>query len=382
MRKNNLGLVLAVVALAIGCSTPHTWAQSDSRGVFNKLFESQKKRTNKATAAPSATATPGAPTAESAPASGTSLPSISPKTQEDALAAISSFMDSEKGKAVVKKAEETLAKQDTDELMKKAESLVKDPNAVNSALEQGKSLGAAQGIQLSKEQMDQAKGLIGSASASDLKTAADQFAKPLKPVAGQTEQPVIRPGVVPGLNSPVPAPKNPISVVIPRPTFDAGTMTKITADKAEFNANTNQVTFEGNVKLDHPEFDMNCEVLVAYLKKGADGAPKPEGANPMMAATGGIDRAIAKGYVEIEKLTPEGKYQVAKSRNAVFDAGTGDVTLTDFPSLQDGTNLIRGTTEATTIELRRNGTHNVKGPADYTFDPGTKNGLGGEMRTR
>jgi len=385
VRKHNLGLVLAVVALAIGCSTPTLWAQSDNRGVLNKLFESQKKRVKTATAAaPSATATPaapGEPTAEASPATESGLPAISPKTQEDALAAISSFMDSEKGKAVMKKAEDTLAKQDTDELMKKAEGIMKDPNAVNSAIEQGKSLGQDQGFNVSADQVDQVKGLIGGASKGDLKAAADQF-KALKPVAGQTEQPRIIPGVLPGVGGPVPEPQNPISVVIPRPTFDAGTMTKITADKAEFNTNTNQVTFEGNVKLDHPEFDMNCEVLVAYLKKGADDAPKPEGANPMMAAAGGIDHAVAKGYVEIEKLTPDGKYQVAKSRNAVFDAGTGDVTLTDFPSLQDGNNLIRGTTEATTIELRRNGTHNVKGPATYTLDSGGKTSLGGEMRGR
>ncbi|MEQ1842411.1 MAG: LptA/OstA family protein, partial [Verrucomicrobiales bacterium] len=142
---------------------------------------------------------------------------------------------------------------------------------------------------------------------------------------------------------------------------------------------TNVVTFEGNVELDHVEFKMTCDILVAELnnpEKGAKAAvtgqavtgqavPDAAGAGAAArVASGGIRTATATGYVVIEKLTTEGS-QVAKSRKTVYDASTGIVTLSDFPVLDDGKNLVRGKESWTKILLSPDGKYQVDGPATY-----------------
>ena len=155
-------------------------------------------------------------------------------------------------------------------------------------------------------------------------------------------------------------------------------MTRITADESQFDANSNIVTFEGNVELDNHDFDLTCDTLEVYMPKKEEGQVA---ANPAEdAAKGGIDKAIARGYVVIEKLKPDGTLQVAIARRAVYDAVTGNIVLTDFPQLQDGPNLIKGKTEATRIYLRPNsGEYDVKGPANYILDT---DGKGLDMPTR
>jgi lipopolysaccharide export system protein LptA len=167
--------------------------------------------------------------------------------------------------------------------------------------------------------------------------------------------------------STVPAPTDLLPNRIPRPQLDPSTPpTRITAESSSFDTTSNVVTFEGNVELDHPEFDMTCDILVAELHSAAaDAAGKPgESGLGRQGTVSGIRTATASGYVVIEKLTPEGR-QVAKSRKTVYDAATGIVTLSDFPVLDDGKNLVRGREAWTKILLSPDGKYKVDGPATF-----------------
>lgn len=193
-----------------------------------------------------------------------------------------------------------------------------------------------------------------------------QFKVPAKipTLAGMPSGP-LPPWVGPG----VPAPRDPVADPIPRPEVQPEDVTKITAEFARFDANTNVVTFEENVELNHKEFDLQCQVLEAELKPGKEGSQADPGLAKAQAAGGGIRRATAKGFVIIQKVAADGKLQVAKSRQAIYDAESGDVVLSDFPTLQDGKNLISGAEETTKIYLRKNGKYEVKGRADYEVVP-------------
>jgi len=64
----------------------------------------------------------------------------------------------------------------------------------------------------------------------------------------------------------IPAPVDPLPNRIARPDIDATSKpTRITAGFAAFDANTNVVTFEENVELDHVEFRLTCDILIAEL---------------------------------------------------------------------------------------------------------------------
>lgn len=171
----------------------------------------------------------------------------------------------------------------------------------------------------------------------------------------------------------VPIPSDPLPNRIPRPDVDTSVKpTRITAGRAEFDAKTNVVTFEDNVELDHVEFRLTCDILVAELnnpdKAAQVGAPGKDEKNPQAAAArvaaGGLKSATATGYVVIEKLTPEGS-QVAKSRKTVYDVTTGIVTLSEYPVLDDGKNLVRGKEAWTRILLSPDGKYKVDGPATF-----------------
>lgn len=214
---------------------------------------------------------------------------------------------------------------------------------------------------------------LNSAAAKDLQSQLPavrsqlaQFKAPaLIPAAASMPSGPLPPWVGPG----VPAPRDPVVDPIPRPEVDPDNVTKITAEFARFDANTNVVTFEENVELSHKEFDLQCQVLEAELKPGKDGSQADPGLAKAQAAGGGIRKATAKGFVIIQKVSADGKIQVAKSRQAIYDAESGDVILSDFPTLQSGPNLITGAEETTKIYLRKNGKYEVKGRADYEVVP-------------
>ncbi|MCB1091014.1 MAG: hypothetical protein KDL87_05760 [Verrucomicrobiae bacterium] len=129
------------------------------------------------------------------------------------------------------------------------------------------------------------------------------------------------------------------------------------------------VTFEGDVKVNHPQFKLYGEHLEIHLndETNLDGS-NANGQSPAPAAREGEEpppfkRAIATGpMVEIEKIGADGKTQIAKARKADYDAKTGDIVLSGGPpTLQSGTGFVNPSSPDALIILRGNGQHEVKG---------------------
>ena len=261
-----------------------------------------------------------------------------------------------------------------------ASSLEEMKRAASRAVSEGKHLladnpdMAAQGKQLLKE----TKGMLGEDKVKDLKGAVPDLENKLNQIKATTVVPSaasIPAGPLPPWVDPkLPLMRDPVVEKIPRRDVQPAEMTKITAEFAKFDANTNVVTFEEDVELCHNQFDLKCQVLVAELKPGKEGAPPDPNMAKAQAAAGGIRKATAKGFVIIQKMSADGKVQVAKSREAVYDAETEDVILSDYPQLQDGPNLILGVENTTKIFLRKNGKYEVRGRHECEIVP-EKGGL-------
>jgi lipopolysaccharide export system protein LptA len=146
--------------------------------------------------------------------------------------------------------------------------------------------------------------------------------------------------------------------------------TEITAREASFDQKTHQAVFGGDVKVVNPEFNINCDKLTAFLKnnenKGNGAAPPRPPAEKKGPSTGGLEKAIAEGSVVItqDKVDSEGKptRNVGRSKRAVYDAASGDVTLTGRPEVQQGINTIVALDESTVMVLNREGRMKVTGP--------------------
>lgn len=139
-----------------------------------------------------------------------------------------------------------------------------------------------------------------------------------------------------------------------KPAAPASKQVEITADKsAEFDAQGRIATFEGNIKLVDPQFTLTSDTLkVEMLKEG------------------GIKRAEAIGNVVIitqqaSKRTedePPTKSR-AKSKRAIYEPTSGDVTLIGLPQIQQGINLHIATSEDTRMVLNRAGGMKTFGPS-------------------
>ena len=146
--------------------------------------------------------------------------------------------------------------------------------------------------------------------------------------------------------------------------------TEITAREASFDQKTHQAVFGGDVKVVNPDFNINCDKLTAFLKNNENkgngaAAPRPP-AEKKGPSTGGLEKAIAEGSVVItqDKVDSEGKptRNVGRSKRAVYDAASGDVTLTGRPEVQQGINTIVALDESTVMVLNREGRMKVTGP--------------------
>ena len=70
----------------------------------------------------------------------------------------------------------------------------------------------------------------------------------------------------------------------------------------------------------------------------------------------GVEKAIATGkMVTIEKKDAEGNVKIGKSRYALYVGKTGDITLRDWPQVQDGKNVIIATEASTYMILTQAG---------------------------
>ena len=165
-------------------------------------------------------------------------------------------------------------------------------------------------------------------------------------------------------------------------------VTEITAtQRLLFDQKGNQAVFVGDVVVTDPRFSLNCDKLTAVLKRSLKDSVKEEGdvsggAKPHPEATkepakevgkpganakggSGIEKAIAEGNVVIsqEKLNDKGESErsIGRAQKAVYDAETGDITLSGWPQVEQKMNTIVALEEGTVILLNRKGALDVQG---------------------
>ena len=165
------------------------------------------------------------------------------------------------------------------------------------------------------------------------------------------------------------------------PKEKSGNQTEITADNAAFNNKTHIAIFNGKVIVVNPDFNVTCEKLTAYLKHdekraaaAPDAKPKPgPEATPAPATAtksrGGLEKAIAEmpngGRVIItqDKKEADGSVtnSIGKADKAVYNATTGDITLTGNPEIRQGISKVLPAEEGVTLILNRDGRYHAIG---------------------
>lgn len=148
------------------------------------------------------------------------------------------------------------------------------------------------------------------------------------------------------------------------------------------------LTFRGDVFVNHPGFEIKCDKLEIYTNPGMGAQSE----NPKTGEkTENFKRAVASGgMVEIRRITPEGKTQIALGRRADYDAITKDMILSGGPPyIQDGEAFVKTDAADAQIIMRGNGLYEIKGSnnrshisipikgPDKTKDLGGGIGIGG-----
>jgi lipopolysaccharide export system protein LptA len=184
----------------------------------------------------------------------------------------------------------------------------------------------------------------------------------VEPIAGASPTTPILPDLPQlGTNDvPAPMPLEKKYAKNPAGAFPAGKREhmEIRARESLMNNTKGELTFVGDVELDSPDYEMNCDKLVIYLEQGA----VAEGATEV----GGMKRAVASGgMVEIKRtVIEEGKKktQIALGRLVDYDAVAGDVVLSGGPPyIQDGDRFVKTNSEDSKIIMRRNGLYEITG---------------------
>ncbi len=161
-----------------------------------------------------------------------------------------------------------------------------------------------------------------------------------------------------------------------KPAPKAPGRTEITCTgEVTFDQAKNVAVFIQEVILKHPEFNVMCDRLTAFMKKEPKGpaANPPPAANPNEGAKpgGGIDHVIAEanpGKVVIvtqKKVDASGKIttNVGRGTKVTFNENTGDIVLTGTPSIAEGVNLHVAEAESTVMTLNRDGNSHTVGPS-------------------
>lgn len=84
--------------------------------------------------------------------------------------------------------------------------------------------------------------------------------------------------------------------------------TTITANKMRYDANKQQVVFEGNVKVRRPDFDLDSNKLTIFFQKKAQPKTQANGQTKAQAGDAPTDDPLSTmGAGDIDKLIAEGK---------------------------------------------------------------------------
>ena len=160
-------------------------------------------------------------------------------------------------------------------------------------------------------------------------------------------------------------------------TIDEDKQIIITCDDvAYFDAKARIAIFEGNVKVDHPGFDLECDKLEVFFKPESAAKPAPaEGAAPASgeSGTGEIDKVIATGrMVRIEKPASTGEMQIGQCKKAIFYADSENIEMYIWPQVQKGQYRMTATEESTVIKIDQNGGLEALGQTTSGFEKGEK----------
>ena len=132
--------------------------------------------------------------------------------------------------------------------------------------------------------------------------------------------------------------------------------TEITAKEfATFDNATSIANFQGSVVVKDPQFNLFCDKLKVTLNKDHKGLEKVE--------------AVGHVIITQESKDDSGKtvQSVGRSGMAVYVPATGDITLTDWPSVQHDINLQTATEQSTVMVLNRDGKSHTTGASKTTI---------------
>ena len=123
-----------------------------------------------------------------------------------------------------------------------------------------------------------------------------------------------------------------------------GAQTEITAtEEASFDNEKSIAEFKGRVVVKDPQFTLTCDTLTVKLGKDRNG----------------IEVAEAKGNVivvqELDKSKANQEKAIGRAGHMTYKPDTGEVTLHDWPSIQQGINNQVATEAGTVMYLRSSG---------------------------
>jgi len=135
-------------------------------------------------------------------------------------------------------------------------------------------------------------------------------------------------------------------------------------DGATFENATSTAEFIGHVVVHDPQFDLTCDKLHVILA----------------ANRKGLSKVIATGSVVItqEKKNDRGDLvkSVGKCGKATYDATTGDVTMEDWPQIQQGINNQVASQQSTVMILNAKGrSRTIGGSRTLITDQGTNSAV-------
>ena len=115
--------------------------------------------------------------------------------------------------------------------------------------------------------------------------------------------------------------------------------TDVTAMRMTYDAGKNQVVFEDGVKVVRPDFALDADKLIIYLKSKPKAPESEAGKNdPLAGMNGGdVDRLVALGNVKMRKDSRTGD-----CGKATYYVDKELLVMEQNPSLHDGENNIRG----------------------------------------
>lgn len=155
----------------------------------------------------------------------------------------------------------------------------------------------------------------------------DAVAAPAKTAARAKPAPAKKPQEAPAADRKTAAPAGARSVP-----------TRITAENMTYEADARKVTFDHNVHVNRPDFDMWSNRLTVFLKppKAKDTAQDGTSATDSLA-TGDIDYLVASGNVRMKRDKNQ-----STSDKATYTMDTAVLVLEGNPRLHDGENIITG----------------------------------------